>query len=499
MAVLEIDRIHARYLHADTSAAQHLDRALRSVAEEDLAAEVAVRVLPQAHAVCLRTLDVRVELDPGLVTASLSRRWADAIAAALVERVAATGDDDDMVVYRREVDLVVDVVSSVAVGDHARLWAWQQAGAIDRSGGWPGWPQVVTLLERRPTLVPGVLRTAPSAVASVLDDDGWRAIARSVRTAVAVAPSDHAMSSDHAMRRPFETALDADVVSAARRVVPDRVWAGSTVEQAVDLAVLALACAAPASSRDRHAVARVVAVEANTGAASERPEPAGHRGPIAEPRTRVSQLDGGIATTSSVVPRPPLPSAAGSTTTGRATETANEPDALGVAVSDPSDGHEPDHEPATSWFGGVMYLVHAITALDLATEEPSWDGRARVIAAATGVAADDAAVLVAAGAPPAPELDRLHAALDEATIGRIDGMARRLDAWVRERLDRSGDSGSGDLAWVWRRHATIEVEPGWIDATFALTDVDIRLRVAGLDLDPGYVWWLGQVVRFRHV
>jgi hypothetical protein len=29
--------------------------------------------------------------------------------------------------------------------------------------------------------------------------------------------------------------------------------------------------------------------------------------------------------------------------------------------------------------------------------------------------------------------------------------------------------------------------------------VDTGVRLAGLDLDPGFVWWLGAVVRFRYV
>ena len=30
-------------------------------------------------------------------------------------------------------------------------------------------------------------------------------------------------------------------------------------------------------------------------------------------------------------------------------------------------------------------------------------------------------------------------------------------------------------------------------------DVDIDVRIAGLDIDPGFVWWLGAVVGFRYV
>jgi hypothetical protein len=49
---------------------------------------------------------------------------------------------------------------------------------------------------------------------------------------------------------------------------------------------------------------------------------------------------------------------------------------------------------------------------------------------------------------------------------------------------------------VCRRHAEILAEPGWIDVKLALDEVSTDIRRAGLDLNPGYIPWLGIVVRF---
>jgi hypothetical protein len=38
-----------------------------------------------------------------------------------------------------------------------------------------------------------------------------------------------------------------------------------------------------------------------------------------------------------------------------------------------------------------------------------------------------------------------------------------------------------------------------IDLFFALAQADLRIRKAGLDLDPGWVSWLGRVVQFHYV
>ena len=52
------------------------------------------------------------------------------------------------------------------------------------------------------------------------------------------------------------------------------------------------------------------------------------------------------------------------------------------------------------------------------------------------------------------------------------------------------------LRRVCLRRARVLADPGWIAVHFSLEDVSTDIRRAGLDLDPGYVPWLGVVVRF---
>jgi hypothetical protein len=49
-----------------------------------------------------------------------------------------------------------------------------------------------------------------------------------------------------------------------------------------------------------------------------------------------------------------------------------------------------------------------------------------------------------------------------------------------------------------RRTGTVVHVPGWIEFRLRLDDVDPHVRRAGLDLDPGYVGWLGAVVVIRY-
>ncbi len=64
--------------------------------------------------------------------------------------------------------------------------------------------------------------------------------------------------------------------------------------------------------------------------------------------------------------------------------------------------------------------------------------------------------------------------------------------------ERTGDAAAV-VARVVRRRGRILAEPGWIEAVLAVGDTDLDVRRAGLDLDPGWVGWLGAVVRYRYV
>ena len=73
-------------------------------------------------------------------------------------------------------------------------------------------------------------------------------------------------------------------------------------------------------------------------------------------------------------------------------------------------------------------------------------------------------------------------------------------AALRARLPGASDRGDPALLLsVCRRHAVIHADPGWIDVDLRLDEVSVDVRRAGLDLDPGYLPWLGCVVRFRYV
>jgi hypothetical protein len=60
------------------------------------------------------------------------------------------------------------------------------------------------------------------------------------------------------------------------------------------------------------------------------------------------------------------------------------------------------------------------------------------------------------------------------------------------------DVGIG-LASLALRPGSIAAGPAHLDLHLPMSAVDLRIRRAGLDIDPGWLPWLGQVWRFHYL
>jgi hypothetical protein len=74
----------------------------------------------------------------------------------------------------------------------------------------------------------------------------------------------------------------------------------------------------------------------------------------------------------------------------------------------------------------------------------------------------------------------------------VRGLATEARRWCRRRAR----IGLRDLVL---RPAQVAATETHVDVIFDLRDADIRVRRAGLDIDPGWVPWFGRVVRFHYV
>jgi hypothetical protein len=116
-----------------------------------------------------------------------------------------------------------------------------------------------------------------------------------------------------------------------------------------------------------------------------------------------------------------------------------------------------------------------------------------------GVPGDDAAAATFAGLDPGRRLP--WTGEHEATTAEQDALVAIAQRWSQVtaaamgRLDRPPlDVVAGVIA----RSGVIAWAPGWVDVCLSLERVDVDIRRAGLDLDPGWVPWLGTVVRYLY-
>ena len=94
--------------------------------------------------------------------------------------------------------------------------------------------------------------------------------------------------------------------------------------------------------------------------------------------------------------------------------------------------------------------------------------------------------------PPDAETDPPAAAED----GYLRGLVAELAAALEVRLGLVPEAGGDPVGFVCRRRAEVVADPGWFEVRLPLAGVSTDVRRAGLDLDPGYVPWLGVVLKF---
>jgi hypothetical protein len=173
--------------------------------------------------------------------------------------------------------------------------------------------------------------------------------------------------------------------------------------------------------------------------------------------------------------------------------------------------------PQPTRYGGLYFVLRPLARLGLDAfvaahpELDELDFGVRVlarIADAQGITAEDpiriALELAQVESPirvPVPPAfadlwtERVPAPVPEG----LDPLRDLIDAWhaaVSAWLDRHAQL---DLTTVVVRDAAVLCSRTHLDVVFDMESSDVRLRKAALDIDPGFVPWLGRVVQFHYV
>lgn len=200
---------------------------------------------------------------------------------------------------------------------------------------------------------------------------------------------------------------------------------------------------------------------------------------------------------SDVVPPVPAPAASPSAPTQRSAPPSEPtPDELPPSP-------EPDRNPPTRWtlierpqltgHGGLYFLLRPLARLKLEAfvaahpELEAVDFGIRLldrIADALGIPPDDPIRV----ALDLPKLESPPEQFDEL----IEAWHAAVSAWVEHHAKL-------DLATVVGRDAAVLCSRTHLDVIFDMQATDVRIRKAALDIDPGFVRWLGRVVQFHYV
>lgn len=191
---------------------------------------------------------------------------------------------------------------------------------------------------------------------------------------------------------------------------------------------------------------------------------------------------------------------------------------IGKAIEEPlpPSGIEQDVKPVSEFldprrrriteFGGLLFLLRIIELLKLPEQILAdatlgsrpfvWTFHQLAMALAP-IEPDDAGGLAFAGLAPddmPPSEQDQPATLDETRA--LLALAEKVVECLSSLVDYEHESTEALLEFVCRRRAEVVADPGWIEIRLSLDQVATEIRRAGLDLDPGYVGWLGVVVKF---
>ncbi|RZT17535.1 hypothetical protein EV649_5082 [Kribbella sp. VKM Ac-2569] len=528
MSDLTIGRLTATVGDWPDTDPDHVPRMLRHMADTRLQDAVRAHPFPGGEW-CVRRVDVDVELDPERPDSALEADWANQIVVAL--RRSLRDGSLDVVRYERSEQAVDDLLAGLATGDHDRAWAWLQVGVLAAGDPEPGAASrelCLRVIERTPFGVAAALgrlveRVGASVAHRLLGSEGW------------IAAAELAAGQPGVTASPLQAAT-ARTEPPDRTVDPSVNLGSSFARRATAVATMSpLATALRGSSlRPDDATLRAWAVLVMAGSdptGLRCPESAGLVRALAEllrPATAVGLGATSPRGTRRGGQRDRAPADQTISTSHAASDQsshhshdlnfATPPSHSAGKAGDNRDvaaigRHDADSAPdesvvgaRTAW-GGLLFLLNtaADAGLPDSLDEPPFLDRPtpwlvqQLCVRLVPALPDNPAVLAFSNVGLDVPGDQLPPDASEAAA--LDRCAARWAAATASRLRPRVVDTPSDLELVRmlaRRDATVLREPGWVEVVLRLDDVDLDIRHSGLDIDPGWIWWLGQVVRFLY-
>jgi hypothetical protein len=490
---LTIDRIVATSPDDGLAWATRVDRIVHGVANGRLERAIGTSAIGADGDWCIP----RVALGAGFDFERPDTSLEELLAQAVLDAIASAMQGPDAVHYPRHVDALADLVASASLGRFDRAWAWAQMGLIGSATELerlPG-PCVLDALARRPADALAAVTRAASTIGlaplhRLFTSSGW---VRLVDTVIdAHLPAGSAAAATHLI---FE-----DVNPLVTSAAASDIWRASRLVGSSQLAAAARASRLVFDGQTSLALAALVVTECE---------------PAMLPGTRLGSVCLTVAkmVAGTIPPLVETPSAAVRAVAPLETRHVEsvadrQTDETARQLGSPETDQPVEAAGEPTQHAGLLFLINVARDAGMPgalLDDPALDGitpselLARMVLTLVPTVDDDPAVLAFAGLD-ARRLQRGWSgeALPPKAAQRIQVHA---DAWASAavaRLDRRNEDSRSVVAELARRLGRIEREQGWTDVHLALAAVDIDVRRAGLDIDPGWVPWLGSVVRFRY-
>jgi len=425
----------------------------------------------------VRRLPLQLRWRADAADEEIAGAWRDSLAAALQQAAGAPGGPE-VLRYAHRHDALADLLYRSALGETGRQWAWQRMALLPRAG-----LAAAQALEH----ATGVLLREPQAV--------WPVLAR-----LLAGETDCACLT--ALLRAWSAARWRELLLASPQTRP-YAWSLAPGTEAE-----AEAGTAPAPAPSPSAATPSPAAAAGLTWAAARPQLVADRAGAVAVLLAALTWPGGPPTAAQAALRlravqqwlqPPAQRAApvahrdspGTVPPGRPANDGAAP----VRERDEQQAALPPLPPMAAaglatQFGGLLFWLGQLPRLGAVAKGESPSALALwALARALGVPADDPACAAFCGGG-VPDED-----LPPALVADAQAHAQRFAAWLDE---AAPDLAPPRIEAVCRRTGRLHMAPGWIELRLPLASVDTAVRRLGLDLDPGWLPWLGCVVSIRY-
>jgi hypothetical protein len=561
MQTLHIRKFKARYRLPASAREERgrLDAALKIAMDQTLDSELDRLGFSEDEEICIRDVFIPLRLRLSATVDTLAKAWGYALAKA-IGRAASGGRVAGVVRYESRSQALIDMAHGVALNDLGRVWAWRQLGLWrtgERVSEAEALDELIRALASEPTTIVVVVSTLAGdgvlgRIIPRLTHEHWRSLAEAALSVAGIdqllnqsmMPHAHVQATtEKEAGRLISTSLIARAKASTLAQFSTR---HAEIQRAVAVLVILESNQSALMRGETEARSLINAVMlALRSIASPGPLRRGEEGGDVwaalrdDVRMRSSvEFENRLEASdelASIAQTGPDASRAASAEKGETRQGTSEqenifdaatldavtPDLTGfdattfnattfdAATSDDERPLPVVRRRAFTRFGGLLFLLGLMEDLCLPTEMSDYASLSersfrwvlhRVALELSSAAADDAAVLAFAGLLPdatPPSEGEDEPSDSEACM--IASYAARITSELKVRLSDWRDVPPATLLhFVCRRRAEIIADPGWFEVRLSLDDVATEIRRAGLDLDAGYLCWLGAVVKFTY-